>query len=122
MEDIILKAFGGSAGGVSKGSKPKEEKVKNSETHDSAGLLFDEAMKHFENKDYEKSISDLTKAIEQSPDHEAAYYYQRGLGYSRIENYKSAIEDFSKVIEVNPDYLDAYYQRGRCYLDRKSVV
>jgi tetratricopeptide (TPR) repeat protein len=66
---------------------------------------------------YDKAISDYSKAIELKPDFADAYY-NRGLAYFRkgssynFEPHKKAINDFTKAIELQPDFADAYYNRA----------
>ena len=58
-----------------------------------------------------KSISDLTLAIEINP-HDAKAYYNRGLSKAQQGNFFPAIFDYSKAITIDPDYADAHYNRG----------
>ena len=100
--------------------------------------LLNQGIKNLDKGQYDKAISDFTKAIEINPSAEA--YYRRGVAYDypaghgnlRGEAYldpKSAeaydrsmdayfgkaISDFNKAIELNPKYAEAYYRRGVAY-------
>ncbi len=72
-------------------------------------------------KDYQKAISDYTRAIELAPDN-AVYSFSRGLGFLNAANYKhpagdyaKAIADFTRAIELAPDNVEYSQMRGICY-------
>jgi tetratricopeptide (TPR) repeat protein len=56
---------------------------------------------------YDKAISDYTKAIELNPKH-ADTYYSRGLAYNKMGQYDKAISDYTKAIELNPKHAGAH--------------
>jgi tetratricopeptide (TPR) repeat protein len=64
---------------------------------------------------YEKAIESFTKAIEQSPEDERAYY-NRGAIYGNLGKYDEALNDFSKTLELNPKYEKAFHSRGVAHL------
>jgi tetratricopeptide (TPR) repeat protein len=54
--------------------------------------------------DYEKSLQNLTKAIELYPKYEFAYI-QRALTYSKMKKYDLTINDFKEAEKLNPNSL-----------------
>jgi hypothetical protein len=64
-----------------------------------------------ENKEHDKAIDCITKAIEIKPDYVAAYN-NRGTAKYYLSNYRGAIEDYNKAIEIKPDYAMIYNNRG----------
>lgn len=64
--------------------------------------------------DYDRAISDYTKAIELDPKNSDAYY-NRGNTYVMKGNFDLAISDFTRAIELDPKNSDAYNNRGNAY-------
>jgi len=60
---------------------------------------------------YERGISDLSKAIEFQPRYAQAYH-NRGAAKKALKDYEGAISDFSRAIEIDPGYKDAYLNLG----------
>jgi len=67
------------------------------------------------NKDFESSVADFSKAIKLDNTYTDAYY-NRGTSKLYLKDYKSAIADFSKSIELKPDFVSAYKNRGAAKL------
>ena len=67
-----------------------------------------------ENKQYEKAIEYLNKAIELKPDYEDAYV-NRGIAYSNLQKYDEAMADYTKAIKLEPNDSGAYINRGIAY-------
>ena len=63
---------------------------------------------------YDKAISDYTKAIETDPKFAVAYY-SRGMAYRQKGQYDQAISDYTKAIETDPKLAMAYNNRGIAY-------
>ena len=102
--------------------------------------LLKQKIKYLNKGQYDKDISDFTKAIEINPSAEA--YYRRGMVYTYraySEFYKGlcidprsaeayfrstdayadkAISDFNKAIELNPKSAEVYCGRGIAYKDK----
>jgi len=79
-----------------------------------AGAYYDRAVTYLSLKQYDKVISDFTKAIELDPEVDY-YYHARGLTYEFLKQYDKAISDYNKAIELNPANFIAYEARGRVY-------
>jgi tetratricopeptide (TPR) repeat protein len=62
-------------------------------------------------ENYAQALKDYTEAIKLDPK-DSAYYYNRGMTYSKIENTNQAIIDFTKAIEINTKDADAYKSRA----------
>ena len=62
--------------------------------------LLNQGIKHRNKYEYDKAISNFTKAIEINPSAEA--YYRRGDTYVGKGHVDKAISEFNKAIEVNP--------------------
>ncbi|MFC2049798.1 tetratricopeptide repeat protein [Chloroflexota bacterium] len=63
--------------------------------------------------EYDKAISDFTKAIELQPDRAAAYN-SRGLAYCYKGEYNKAISDYNNAIELDPKNAKVYYYNRGC--------
>ena len=70
-------------------------------------------------KDYDKAISDYSKAIELNPNFVEAYS-NRGVAFAYKKDYDKAILDYSKAIELNPEYAKAYSNRGNAFAYKKD--
>ncbi len=80
----------------------------------SAADWFQKGYDANENKEYDKAISFLLRAIELKPDNVGAYY-NMGIAYGKQNNYTKAIQSFQKAIKVDPDYASAYNNMGLDY-------
>lgn len=72
-------------------------------------------------KDYDKAISDYTKAIELKPDYADAYF-NRGLCYYMQAKYMESISDYFKFAEFKPDDPGIYDNIGYSYLRLKDYT
>lgn len=66
-------------------------------------------------KNYEQSIADLSKYIEQHPD-AAPEIYNRGLSYINTGKDTEAMADFNRALEIDSTFFRAYRARGNMYL------
>ena len=64
--------------------------------------------------DYDRAITDYTKAIELDRK-DALAYLNRGSAYYKKQDYDRAIADYTKAIKIDPKAADAYYGRGFAY-------
>ena len=89
--------------------------VKGDESYDEALRLNNEAGPLIdENKDLERAIKLMNKAIELVPNN-SRFYYNRGEALTRSGNHALAIKDFTKSIELDPGDYGGYYSRGIVY-------
>lgn len=65
-------------------------------------------------KQFDKAISDYSKAIELNPQYVAAYF-NRAISYANIKQYDQAVADYGKVIELSPANSAAYTGRATVY-------
>jgi tetratricopeptide (TPR) repeat protein len=98
---------------VSKLIKEYPEKDFVSESYFARGTFYGN------NGDYDKSIIDLTEAINRNPD-DAEAHYNRGLSYGYKGDDDKAIEDYTEAIRINSNYADAYNNRGISYANKKE--
>jgi len=63
---------------------------------------------------WDKTISDCSRAIKINPNYEPAYY-NRGLAYVNLKQPDKAIADYTKAIVINPNSEKDYYNRGVAY-------
>lgn len=96
------------------------------ENEEKAGTKFDDAEKFLDDayfyaslaferqKNPNKAIELLSKAIKNSPDAEM-YYNNRGLIYSDLDEDQKALKDMNKAIELTPDNDDFFVNRSRVY-------
>ena len=86
---------------------PKKEK--DAEAYNNRGVAWQRK------GDYDRAITDYTKAIELNPRFAEAYY-NRGNAYYSKGQYDQAISDCNKALELNPKLPAAYNNRGiACY-------
>jgi len=76
--------------------------------------MFLQGMFSFSKGEYNKSIDDLSKALESDPDYILAHL-TRGVAYMKTDRASLAIGDFDKAIETDPEYARAYHLRGMAY-------
>ncbi len=57
---------------------------------------------HIENREYEKAILELNKAIELDPE-DASLYYTLGDIYEQIGKDKESVEAFVKALQIDPE-------------------
>ena len=68
---------------------------------------------------YERAISEFSRAIKKAPAFADAYY-NRGLVYTALGQRPKAVSDFTKVIEINPAFTDVYIDRGNLYIKNEE--
>ena len=84
-----------------------------------AGAYYNRGIAYKNKGQYERAISDYTKALEINP-RDADTYYNRGITYRNKGQYDKAITDFTKGIEINPRDARAYNNRGIVYAQGKG--
>jgi len=86
---------------------------------DSAEAYKKRGNAYYEKGQYDKAISDYSKAIELNPRYANAYN-NRGNVYDEKGLHDKAISDLSKAIELNPKYAVAYNNRAISYFYKKE--
>ncbi len=76
--------------------------------------LYNQAIKIFNNKEYDKAVELFGKVIQLKPDHYKAFY-SRGKCFIEKKMFDEAINDFNQAIKINPKYYYAYCRRGIVY-------
>ncbi len=66
----------------------------------------DRGMAYREKDQYDRAISDYTKALEINQ-RDTLPYGLRGIAYVAKGQYDQALSDFSKVLEINPNFAFA---------------
>lgn len=69
--------------------------------------------------DYEKSIIELSKAINQEKNADA--YFNRALSYEKQEKFNEALSDYSSALKLNKRFTDAYFNRAVLYQQIKQT-
>ena len=82
-------------------------------------FYFNRGFAYINKGQYDRAISDYTKAIEIDPKY-ASIYYNRGIAYDNKGQYDQAISDHTKAIEIDPKLVSAYYNRGVVYYFKKE--
>lgn len=81
-----------------------------------AKAYYERAGQNYLRRDYDRTITDYTKAIELNYDPLSDPYYLRGFVYYVQRDYGKAVEDFNKAIELNYDPINqVYYDRANAY-------
>ncbi|MCY4351719.1 MAG: tetratricopeptide repeat protein, partial [Gemmatimonadetes bacterium] len=65
---------------------------------------------------FDKALSDLSKAVELDSNNATAYA-NRGNVYKNLKQYDNALSDFTKSIELQPNNAGFYNNRGNVYSD-----
>jgi len=68
-----------------------------------------------------EAIRKATRLIHGSP-WLAEAWYQRGIGYLRVDDYETAIQDFRQALEINPYHFDAATNMGQCLVKQGNLV
>jgi tetratricopeptide (TPR) repeat protein len=72
------------------------------ETKEDAEAYYNRGKAYKKNGQYDKAISDFTKAIEINPRHAGAYY-TRGVVYYYKKDYEKALDDFIRAQKLGID-------------------
>jgi protein O-mannosyl-transferase len=75
---------------------------------------FNRSQAYFALKDYEKSYSDISRAIEIDSTSSDSYF-NRGLTLIPLKNYNKAIDDFDMTLRLNPNNFKAITYKAMCY-------
>jgi len=70
----------------------------------------------FEDQQYAKAVSFITKALEVDGGLPLAHYY-RGVSYLRLNKFDEALADLTVAIEENPQHADAYAHRSNAFYE-----
>ena len=72
---------------------------------------------------FEKALSDYTRAIEAAPGNDEKYssYFSRAAIKHKLHNISGAIDDLSVVLQHKPENIPALSTRGTYYLDLQSI-
>lgn len=81
---------------------------------DEADMAFSDGYTAYMVNDYNKAITEFTKAISLNPRFAYAYLY-RGIAYSGKRDQKQASDNINKAIELYPKFDKAYYYRGKAF-------
>jgi tetratricopeptide (TPR) repeat protein len=74
-------------------------------------LFYIRAETFYAEKNFEKAVLDLSKAIELNPNN-ARYYFFRGDVYYRMKDFISSLTDLSKGLKIYPYATDVYFLKG----------
>ena len=97
----------------------KDEFLTEAQTFNYVNINGDEATVNVNKGQFDKSISDSTKAIEINPKFAEAHS-NRGNAYWGMGQYDKAISDYNKALEINPNFAMAYNNRGFVYFFKKE--
>ncbi|MBN2412387.1 tetratricopeptide repeat protein [candidate division KSB1 bacterium] len=78
-------------------------------------------MAYFILSEYQKSIDDFSKSIENNPESFRAYN-NRGLVYKTQQQYDKALMDFEKSLEINQMQVDGNYSCALLYYDLQNYT
>lgn len=77
---------------------------------------FNRGNGHLRNKNYDRALSDYTRAIDLDPNY-AMNYYNRGYVYQDQKDFRRAIQDYSSAIRISPSHAGSYFNRALAYED-----
>ena len=75
---------------------------------------YNRGLAYLRKGEYDRAITDNTKAIELDPV-DAFAYNNRGYAHFKKGEYDHAIVDYNKAIELDPKYVKAYNNRGAAH-------
>lgn len=70
--------------------------------------------------EFDRALSDLTRACELAPD-DAENHYDRGVIYFQDKQYAPALKDFDTAITLQPDDIDAHLARAKLLRSRSDA-
>jgi tetratricopeptide (TPR) repeat protein len=73
---------------------------------------------HFNNREYDRAITEFTEAIRLNPNNAGAYGW-RGAAYYRKSDWDRAIADHTEAIRLEPT-ASRYYDRGLAYYEKRD--
>lgn len=82
--------------------------------------LLNKAIYHYENDNFETTITLLDEALLIDPDIPEVHYWRGKVATHDLnqESLEVAIVEFSEAIRLKPDYADSYFERGKVYLQK----
>ena len=64
-----------------------------------------------------KQVENLTQNIG-SEENSASFYYQRGVGYEKLNNQEGALKDYNQAIIEDSSFAKAYHKRGVIFMNQ----
>jgi len=80
---------------------------------------FERGMAAYEQRNYDKAITEFTEVIRLNPNYELAYHF-RARAYTMRQDYDKALADSNQAIRLNPNDDYNYSVRGFAYLLKKD--
>ena len=87
---------------------------------DKSEQAFERGTEAYDNKNYDKAISEYSQAIKLNPNNIMAYISRGFVYHDGKEDYDKAIADFSEAIRLNPKDDGAYRVRGLAYTNKEN--
>jgi len=76
---------------------------------------YDRGRAAYDQKDYDRAITEFTEAIRLNSNYELAYYF-RAEAYIMKDDYDRALADFNQTVRLSPNDVDNYSERGYVYI------
>jgi len=86
------------------------------EQEDGPKALLDRGDSHLAAREYDKAISEYTRAIQLKPDFAEAYNNRAYAFYSKYDGTGNPLADLNRALELRPDFPHAYNTRGCVYM------
>jgi tetratricopeptide (TPR) repeat protein len=86
-----------------------------------AQALLESARAHEKNRDYDKAIADLDKAIALNPKYTSAFL-EMGYIHNTRKDFDKAITAFDKAIELNGTFAPTFASRGSAYAGKSNYA
>ena len=80
---------------------------------------FNNGLKHYRLKEYQKAIPHLNSAVEKSPDFVEAYRMMAHC-YDRLDNIDKAIENYKLALSINPNLEKSLYNVALLHISKKD--
>ena len=81
---------------------------------------YEKAEKHHQNKDYDKAISALNRAIKIQPK-ESSFWTLKAQALWMKEQKSAALKAYSSAVKYNPQYFKPYLLRGMTYYEQGDI-
>lgn len=89
---------------------------------DNIDLIKAELQLFFDNKEYDKALANLDRAIAADPENPMMYYNKGVILQNEMKRSADALEAYKQALEVDPGYADALYMTSVIYIDSAIVI
>ena len=89
---------------------------------ENTALLKAELQIFFDNKEYDKALENLDKAIAQDPKNVVMHYNKGVILQTELKRLNDALNAYQKALEIDSMYSDALYMSSIIYIDSANAI